>query len=388
MRVRVMVTLVALAAMFGSALAVYIVVRGSADSAPYQVGRPPASASASATPLTPSSPASGSGATVYVYYYLWWTAGHWRSKLGPDYPVTASPPPLPGRTNAQGCNPVVRYPEATIVDLPDQGLYDQSNPSVFESQIVQAVSAGITGFLVSWQGTGSATQSDHSSGYDERLRELVRAVDLHNELNPTKPFHLGLAFSAFGDYTRPTNEILGDLSYFTSAYRHDPAFENEYSRSPIVVFMDSRKFPVATVAAVWAAEHSKAYLVGDETASSWPRDAAYLDASSYYWSSEDPATDRAAGRDVRSLGDEVHRAGKRWFAPFIPGYDDQLVGGSCVPRNGVQTLETVWAVNATSHPDAWFGISWNEFVENTYLEPSLAYGSTYLDELSTLIHDR
>jgi hypothetical protein len=48
----------------------------------------------------------------------------------------------------------------------------------------------------------------------------------------------------------------------------------------------------------------------------------------------------------------------------------------------------VWATNATSDPDAWFGISWNEFVENTYLEPSLAYGSTYLDELSHLIHDR
>ena len=385
-----MVALVTLVALIGGAVAVFLVIRHAGYSAPYQLGRPPATASASAAPSrgAPAAPASGSSVTVYLYYYLWWTAGHWRSKLGPEYPVTANPPPLPGRSNSVGCNPVVTYPQATIVDLPDQGLYNQSDPSVFGPQIAEAEAAGITGFLVSWQGMGSAAQSDHSSGYNERLRQLVRAVDLYNQLHPTKPFHLGLAFSAFGDYHRPADEIVADLSYFTSTYRRDPAFQNAYSQNPLVVFMDSRKFPAATVAAVWAAEHSKAYLVGDETAASWPRDAPYLDASSYYWSSEDPLTNRAAGSDVRQLGEEVHTDGKRWFAPFIPGYDDQLVGGSCVPRDGVQTMETVWATNATSDPDAWFGISWNEFVENTYLEPSLAYGSTYLDELSHLIHDR
>jgi hypothetical protein len=31
------------------------------------------------------------------------------------------------------------------------------------------------------------------------------------------------------------------------------------------------------------------------------------------------------------------------------------------------------------------GISWNEFVENTYIEPSQAFGTKYLDELRRLI---
>jgi hypothetical protein len=390
MRARVLLALITTLTLLGGAVAVFFVIRQAGNTTPYELGHPPPATSSSATPSggAPANPASGSGATVYLYYYLWWTPNHWRSKLGPAYPVTANPPPLPGHTDSAGCDPVVNYPKATIVDLPNQGLYNQSDPAVFGPQIAEAEAAGITGFLVSWQGTGLPTQTYHSSGYDERLHQMVRAVDLYNQLHPTKPFHLGLAFSAFGDYHRPAAEIVADLSYFTATYGHDPAFENAYSQHPLVVFMDSRKFPVATVAATWTAEHSKAYLVGDETAASWSRDAPYLDASSYYWSSENPLTNRTAGSDVRQLGEEVHEAGKRWFAPFIPGYDDQLVGGSCVPRDGVQTMETVWATNVTSHPDAWFGISWNEFVENTYLEPSLAYGSTYLDELSDLIHDR
>src|SRR5207302_5829613 len=128
------------------------------------------------------------------------------------------------------------------------------------------------------------------------------------------------------------------------------------------------------------------YLVGDETLASWSRDQRYLDATSYYWSTEDPWRNPGAQASIGQLAAQVHSAGKHWFAPFIAGYNKQLRGGTCIPRRGVETLDRVWAVNATSRPDGWFGISWNEFVENTYLEPSLAYGSTYLDELSRLIH--
>ncbi|MGH2513872.1 MAG: hypothetical protein ACRDGQ_14475, partial [Candidatus Limnocylindrales bacterium] len=111
---------------------------------------------------------------------------------------------------------------------------------------------------------------------------------------------------------------------------------------------------------------------------------SYLDATSYYWSSENPTTNRTAGQQVGTLADEARASSKRWFAPFIAGYDKELVGGGCVPRNGLDTLHQVWSINAASRPDAWFGISWNEFVENTYLEPSLRYGTTYLDAIRTI----
>src|SRR5487761_1469050 len=295
--------------------------------------RPSSSSSPSpSTAVSPSLAPSFPKTIVYLYYYMWWTPGHWLSKRGPQYPTGATQLTLPGSTNGQGCNPATKFPGATIVDVPLQGLYNQDQAASYALQIQEAEQAGVTGFLASWQGTGTVNQSARSSGYDRRLALLVRAVNSYNASHPATPFHLGLAFSAFGDYTRPASEIVADLQYFARTYGQNSAFRNPFSPHPIVVFMDSRKFALSTVIAVWTAEHSDEYLVGDETPDSWSRDAAFLDATTYYWSSEDPWTNRAAQGDVVSLGQQVHGTGKNWFAPFVPGYDKQLVGGSCVPR--------------------------------------------------------
>lgn len=349
---------------------------------PFAGGPPATSSHPSPSPSAPPTPARP---IVYVHYYLWWTPQHWRDKLGPAYPYTDGQPPLPGQVDAQGCNPVVAYPRAQIVDLPAEGLYDQGQPATFDRHVAQAAAAGITGFLVSWQGTGATAQRPDSSGYDSRLDLLVSRVHAFDQ-SGAGTFGLGLAFASFGDYARPAANVIADLDYFASRYGSDPAFRNPYSSRPVVMWLDSRKYPEATVQAVSRAVRSRLYLVGDETAQSWPRDAPDLDATSYYWSSENLATNSRAGATLASLSGAVHAAGKRWFAPFIPGYDKQLAGGMCVPRNGTETLRRTWAENARSRPDGWFGISWNELVENTYLQPSRAYGSTYLDTLAALIH--
>jgi hypothetical protein len=343
------------------------------------------------TPSAPSTPAStpttgpvATGTAVYLHYYLWWTPDHWQQKLGSSYPYSANPLPLPGTIGADGCGPRVTYSGATIVDIPSEGLYDQNSAATFDRHIQLAAAAGVRGFLADWMGDGTTTQTPTSSADNARLDSLVSRVDAFNA-GRANPFALGLAFAAFGNYARPAGQIINDLRYFNSRYGHDPAFANAFSPKPIVMWMDSRKFSLATVQQVSAAVEPSLYLLGDETASSWARDANYLDGSSYYWSTENPYTNTKAGSTVQSLGNQIHAAGKRWFAPVIAGYDKQLVGGSCVPRDGVQTLKTVWQLNAKSRPDGWFGISWNEIVENTYLEPSVAYGSTYLDALKALI---
>ncbi len=322
---------------------------------------------------------------VYVHYYLWWTPQHWKQKLGPDYPAQDPALPAPGTMGSAGCGPQVSYPGAQIVDVPAEGLYSQNQAATFDHHIDLAAGAGITGFLVSWQGTGMAGQSPASPGYDGRLDLLVQRVDAYDSTHQPQ-FRLALAFAAYGNYNRPASEVIADLDYFISRYAADPAFENSYSGKPMVMLLDSRKYPKATLAAVSRAVGSRVYLLGDETASSWPADSRYLDGTSYYWSSENPWSNTRAGSSVEALGAAVHAQRKRWFPSFIPGYNKQLVGGSCVPRLGTQTLDKVWQVNVKSDPDGWFGISWNEFVENTYLEPSRLYGSAYLDALSQLIH--
>jgi len=341
-----------------------------------------ASPSASAAAVTPGDVGSSPSTTVYVHYYLWWTTRHWSDKLGPAYPYASAP--IPGSIDGQGCNPTVDYSGSQIVDVPAEGLYDQTQSDTFTRHIALASQAGLKGFLADWQGTGYPVQSAASSGYNARLDTLVTAVDAYNAQHAST-FGLGLAYAAFGDYARPAPAIIADLRYFVSRYGKDAAFRNGYSERPIVMWLNSRKFSVETVQAVSKAMRPYVYLLGDETASSWPRDAQYLDGTSYYWSTQDPWKNSSSGAAVSQLAAQVHADGKRWFAPFIAGYNKQLMGGSCVERRGTETLSKLWRINGATRPEGWFGISWNEFVENTYLEPSKLYGSTYLDALARLI---
>ena len=77
--------------------------------------------------------------------------------------------------------------------------------------------------------------------------------------------------------------------------------------------------------------------------------------------------------------------GKYWIAPFAPGFDARLVGGtSTVDREDGQTLRTEYAAAVHSSPDVLGLISWNEFSENSYVEPSQKFGTRYLDVVREL----
>ncbi len=356
------VLLVAIAAMLASSCAVGSPVgSGSAPSA--LPGKPP----------------------VYVHYYLWWTPQHWSDKLGPSYPTNANPLPVPGTLGPDDCSASVKYSGATITDIPSDGLYDQNDPATFDRHIATAAAAGIRGFTVSWQGTGSATQDPSSSGYNQRLELLVSRVNAYNATHATR-FNLALGLSAFGNYGRSSSAILADLGYFTARYGSNPAFGNQFSPKPLTMIMASRKYTGSQVADIANAFGNKLFLIGDDTNTTWSADQQYLSGASWYWSSQNPYANPQSGSQVQDLGNQVHAANKLWFAPFTPGFNDQLLGHpSCTPRNGTGTLSQTWAMNKQSRPDAWFGISWNEFVENTYIQPSATFGTAQLDTLRQLI---
>jgi hypothetical protein len=347
--------------------------------------RPKKSAATATTAPPPPTPLAGPSNAVFMHYYLWWTPRHWHEKLGTRYPYTAKPLPAPGRFDASGCNPTVKYPGATVVDIPTEGLYDQGQGATFDLHIAQAAAVGISGFVVSWQGIGVANQGPGSSGYNARLDLLVSRVNRYNAAHGAS-FRLVLGMEAFGNYGRPASQVVADLEYFRSRYSANPAFSTRFSRLPMVMLLASRRYPLSTVQAISTAERGRLFLLGDETYRSWSRDAPYLDGSAYYWSSQDPWGNPQSGSQVAELARQVHAAGKPWFAPFTGGFNTQLIGGStCVARRGVATLDAIWNLNRPSRPQAWFGISWNEFVENTYLEPSTLFGRRYLDEIGRLI---
>jgi hypothetical protein len=244
--------------------------------------------------------------------------------------------------------------------------------------------AGIRGFTVSWKGTGSPLQDPSSSGYNRRLDLLINRVNAYNATHRV-PFNLVLGLSSFGEYSRPSSEILADLGYFAGRYATNPAFANQFTAKPLVMILASRHYTGSQVPDLANVFGSKLFLISDSTQKTWASQQQYFSGASWYWSSQNPWSNPQSGSHVQDLGIQVHAAHKLWFAPFAPGFNNELAGHSCVPRNGISTLTKIWSMNRQSHPDAWFGISWNEMVEHTYVQPTRAFGTQQLDALRLLI---
>ncbi|MDQ1749807.1 MAG: hypothetical protein QOE71_863 [Pseudonocardiales bacterium] len=352
-----------------------------------QVLSRPASA-ANGPAAKPAASAGNSAPRVFAYYYLWWSADHWRSALGAKYPVNASPLPLPATVDGTGCNPSSRYAGNTLTDVP-QKLYSQDDPGSIEADVRQAAAAGLAGFAVNWAGTGQAGQSVTSNPYSKRLQLMVDAV--HKVNSEGIPFKLWLSYKASAKVL-PQSAILNDLSYFKAKYGNDPAFDRVRSGRPTVIWQGSRKYSVSVLQAVGGQFRSKFRILGDETSWSTSR-APYLDGNAYYWSSQDPYKNPQSFQQLAALASSVRASGsnpdgsaKAWVAPITPGYDKQLSGGSsCVPRKGGQTVKKLFDGNAATHPDDFGLISWNEISEGSYIDPMTRFGATDLNMLASVI---
>ena len=341
------------------------------------------------------SSAAGAPPRAFAYYYLWWSTQHWRDKLGSSYGAATggfgtNPLPLPATLDASGCTPNSLYSGNQLIDVAPK-LWTQDDPAVLERDVRDAVSAGLTGFLVNWHGTGQASQTPSSLSYSERLDALVQAVNKVRAQGV--PFTLWLSYEAAAS-VRSTSQIVGDLTYLRDRYALNGAFDHSFTSRLPVVWTGSRKYAAGTLATVAKQVRSSIYLIGDENWKTWTAQrAASLDASTYYWSSQDPYANPASFGQIRQLAAMVRGSvtnpdgsAKRWFAPFAPGYDSKLLGGSsCVPRNGLRTLQALYNGNAASNPDGWVLISWNEIAENTYVVPLERYGRAYLDGLHALL---
>ena len=56
-----------------------------------------------------------------------------------------------------------------------------------------------------------------------------------------------------------------------------------------------------------------------------------------------------------------------------------------IDRADGATYRTEWQTALATDPDGLAVISWNEFSENSHIEPSVAYGSRYLEVTAGLV---
>jgi Glycosyl hydrolase family 71 len=275
---------------------------------------------------------------VLAYYYIWFTHASW-NRAKTDYPAV--------------------------------GRYSSDDATVMRTHIRWAKAAGIDGFIVSWQRTETL---------DRRLASLV-------EIAADEDFKLAIIYQGldFSRHPLPVRTIRTDLTWFASRYATNPVFR--LFDQPLVIWSGTWEFSVDAVASVSKAVQSRVLLLASErNLSGYQRLAGLVDGDAYYWSSVDPEVDRNHAAKLTDMAAAVHERDGLWIAPAAPGFDARLIGGHrVVERAKGATLRHQLQTALGASPDAVGLISWNEFSENSHVEPSLQYGTQALDVLSEVL---
>lgn len=292
---------------------------------------------ASAQEVPPDTDATASPAPVLAYYYIWFNASSW-NRAKTDYPTL--------------------------------GRYSSDERSVMERHVEWAQAAGIDGFVVSWK---------HTDVLDARLELLIDVAE-------ERDFHLSIIYQGL-DFERrplPVERVADDLELFADRYASSPAFD--LFERPLVVWSGTWEFTPEEIGTATAQVRDDLLVLASErNVEGIERLAGLVDGDAYYWASVNPGTYSDHAGKLAAMSAAVDATGGLWIAPAAPGFDARLVGGtSVVERSDGEMLRRQWDAAVSSAPDAVGLISWNEFSENTHLEPSETYGDRYLEVVRTL----
>ncbi|MEV4423775.1 endo-1,3-alpha-glucanase family glycosylhydrolase [Streptomyces sp. R-07] len=299
----------------------------------------PGTGATSPGPRLPVAPADDSSRPpLLAYYYQWFSAGSW---------------------------------QRAKTDLPLAGPYSSGDAAVIDRQITEAKSAGIDGFIVGWK---------HGTVNDRRLRALVDAAE-------ARDFKLALIYQSLDFYRRPlpVAQVAADFGYFRDHFADSPAMLRVGGR-PLTVWSGTWRYSHDDVARVTSGVRGELrVLASEKNVDGYRRIADVTDGDAYYWSSPDPETTPRYAEKLQDMARAVHADHKIWLAPCAPGFDARLVGGSePVPRRNGATLAAEYSAALRSSPEVIGLISWNEFSENTHVEPSRDNGDRYLQVLREL----
>jgi len=253
-------------------------------------------------------------------------------------------------------------------DYPLLGRYSSDDVNVVRQHIKWAKEAGIDGFIVSWKGT-------------ERLnRRLDQLVEIAND----EQFKLAIIYEGL-DFDRnpiPVEQVDSDLNYFVQNYVDNPAFD--LFAEPMVIWSGTWKYSIDEIKSVTETKRDNLFVLASEkNVEGYQRLSKLVDGDAYYWSSVNPDSHSNYLDKLTAMGEAIHKNNGLWIAPAAPGFDARLVGGTSIAeRKEGQTLKTELSTALQSLPDAIGLISWNEFSENSHIEPSQNFGNLYLQLLA------
>lgn len=287
------------------------------------------------SPVLASTPVSS--VPVLAYYYIWFDIQSW-NRAKTDYPLL--------------------------------GRYSSDDSAVMRQHIRWAKEAGISGFIVSWKAT----------------EKLNRRLDQLVEIAEQEDFKLAIIYESlnFERKPLPVEQVSADLHYFIDRYTAHQVFD--LFGKPMVIWAGIWEFSLEEIQIVVQDKREHIFILASEkNVKGYQRVAELVDGDAYYWSSVNPETHPGYPEKLKAMGEAVHANDGLWVAPAAPGFDSRLLGGTTViDRKAGKTLRTEIEAALRSAPDAIGLISWNEFSENTHIEPSEEYDNHYLEVLAEM----
>jgi Glycosyl hydrolase family 99 len=275
------------------------------------------------------------------------------------------------------------YTHGTWLDLKlrDRSLYQYSTeyPEEIAWSVVKARGAGLDALIVSW--VGDTDWNDRRLGYvlDEAQKVGLKVAVLVETLFATD-------FLEDGVKRGPSAEKMERwLEQAFVEFGHHPAFLKVRGKPVVFVYVTDTFTPAQWRAITGSLQRAqrRPFLMADSL------DPAFLESFdgefSYATSifAQGNLVDFYSRQALKTQSYHVAFGGERRVAAATvsPGYDDTLLDRTTtavIDRRDGAFYDAQWEAAMSAAPDWILVTSWNEFFENTHVEPSELYGHSYV----------
>lgn len=277
---------------------------------------------------------------VWAYYFGWYTGDSWG--------------------------------DGRLIDRP-AAPYDSRDGGAVGRQIDEARGAGIDAFIMSWYGPKN-----------DNLTHQVFNMLL--DQSAARGFHAGVSLDlADPSYNASVDEVIQSLQYVIGDRANHPAYLR-YEGKPVIYFWNQARYSAAdwqNIRAQVDPGHNTIWVAEGTNTGFLPLfDGLYLFNTA--WSSN------PAGTAQQWLNSTLNAGGTFYTPTVLPGWDESRIEGRGNPtspqdRSGGGFLSNSWNGAVSAGTGAILIVSWNEYLENSHIEPSQTFGASALDTLRPLI---
>jgi hypothetical protein len=263
-------------------------------------------------------------------------------------------------------------------------LYNSDDPATIVRHIQMAHDIGLDGFLLHWFGPGDRT---------DRNFETLLARSQWYDFNSTIVF----SYHIWHALPNPTQQnIVEAIRYVMNRYSDQPNFLR-LENKPVLFFIDVYRTPGRqTPQQFWATVRDEvdpqrqAWWIAEGLDPSYLAvfDGLFVFKITHADYPNDYLKDSRWAKRVQEWAQQTGRP-KLWLATISPGWDDLRAGCRAdvrVPnmphrrdREDGALYQATFDAARQSNPDWLLLSSFNEWVEGTYIEPSVQYGDKYMD---------